>query len=207
MPALDPSSKAILRGLGGYPGIAQQRGDVCAESKAVRADQHGRLAAKLGRPIERCVMGAPNGTGHKLRTVNSSSGRTVTSAGRLGVPIRRTGLSGDIERIYDIHDPTQRRCIALILHPPRRTLRPAFQHVHGPANTLIGVALIAGVRNLQRLRVGGGNESKRVRVNIDVAEGLLNRRHVTGNALAKNRARDGLRWPLRCENVRNIDPR
>ena len=80
---------------------------------------------------------------------------------------------------------------ALVIHAPRRNIRPGLQRIPGPIRRLVGVADGARIRNFQRLRLGRRDELKGVAADIHVGNRLLDFRHVAADALVPRRSRPG----------------
>ena len=67
----------------------------------------------------------------------------------------------------------------LLPDTPGGELRPGLESIFGPLNRLIGVARIAGIRNLQRFRSRWWNKFEGVTSDVHVRDLLLDFRHVT----------------------------
>src|SRR5450755_947922 len=87
---------------------------------------------------------------------------------------RPAGRSSTIIRVSGLPDG--------LLNAPWRHGFPAAQLLRGPGGSLVGVATLATARDLQALAFRRGDETKRVGAHIDVGNGLLDRRHVAGDA-------------------------
>ena len=66
------------------------------------------------------------------------------------------------------------------------------------------VARSAGVRNLVLVRHGGGNDSKRVSVHLDVVNSGLDGRHVAGDTIASRAAHRVMRVLLNPAGVGSV---
>src|SRR6185369_2790823 len=85
-------------------------------------------------------------------------------------------------------------------HPPGRAIRPGFQCSLGPLGRFVGVAHVAGVWNLQRLRICRRDEVKGVTSNLLIRDGLRDFGHVAADALVARAARlvMGMRFDAGC---------
>src|SRR5262249_6833297 len=104
------------------------------------------------------------------------------------------------------HEPRQRRwggrssdlmpevgkascAAALVTHSPWRPIPPALQGRRCRYRRLVLVADVAGVRYVQRIRLGWRDEAKGVAPHIDVGDRLLDLGHVAGDASAAGASR------------------
>src|SRR5215469_17996649 len=76
-----------------------------------------------------------------------------------------------------------------LLPTPRGTVCPSFQRCCGPSTGLICVAEVAGVGDLQCLRLLGPDETKGVTADVHIVDGFGDLRHVASNALAASTSR------------------
>src|SRR5262245_66529439 len=99
-------------------------------------------------------------------------------------------LSCDWAWRWLLWEPRRKHSTAFSLcNSPWRELRPASKSILCPSDSLICVARIAGIRDLERLCSRWGNELECVASNVNVRYRLLNLRHMAADALVTGRTR------------------
>jgi len=143
-----------------------------ADKTAISTDHDDGSAAKLRRPLGDGIMRPANGTRHKAWVGGeSSSDARSRSGGHLACRrAERVCRRISNDRRHSKSRASRRSHRALILHPPRRTLLPAFQRVRSPGGACRRGTGCRRWASFERLGLRRGNESERMGVNVDVPE-------------------------------------
>ena len=89
-------------------------------------------------------------------------------------------------------------------HPPGGPVGPRLERCGGPRSVLVGVANVAGIRDLQGIGLSRRHEMKRVAADIHIGDRLFDLRHVTGDAFAPGAARLVVRMRFDARGMRPV---